>query len=114
MEVNQRQFEDRLRSLENKHRAMSRGYVTHMQSDGLIVARPKRKLMRVSGKSLLVFLLGFLAFKGFLLANLGSPTYAERLGYLQNGTPVEKAGAVVMQIDPVTRFFAGKMQSYMG
>ena len=113
MQVNQRQFEDRLKSLENKHRAMSRGYVTQMQSDGLIVARPKRKLMRLSGKTLIIFVLGFFLFKGFLLANLGAPTYGERLGYLQNGTAVERAGAVVMQADPVTRFVADKMQPHL-
>ncbi|MFT7592973.1 MAG: hypothetical protein ACI8R4_000284 [Paracoccaceae bacterium] len=99
-------FDERLRRLERKHRAMSRGYTTHMRSDGLIVAKPRRAQVTISGKSILLFLLAFIAFKGFLVANLGALGYEERLDRLKNGTLIEKAGAFVMQIDPLSQFTA--------
>lgn len=43
MVKNQIQFDERLRQLSRKHRAMSRGYITQIQSDGLIIARPVRQ-----------------------------------------------------------------------
>jgi len=99
-------FDERLRRLERKHRAMSRGYTTHMLPDGLIVAKPKRAQVRISGRSILLFAMAFIAFKGFLIANLGSLGYEERLARLDNGTMVERGGAFVMQIDPLSKFAA--------
>jgi len=99
-------FDERLRRLERKHRAMSRGYTTRMQPDGLIVAKPKRAQVRISGRSMLLFALAFIAFKGFLIANLGELGYEERVDRLSDGTLVEKAGAFVMQIDPLSQFAA--------
>jgi len=106
MVEDQLHFDERLRRLERKHRAMSRGYTTHMQSDGLIVAKPKRARVRISGRSILLFSLAFIAFKGFLIANLGSLAYEERLARLENGTLVERGGAFVMQIDPISQLVA--------
>ena len=102
----QMHFDERLRRLERKHRAMSRGYTTRMLPDGLIIAKPKRTQVRISGRSILLFVLAFIAFKGFLVPNLGVMGYEERLDRLNNGTLVEKAGAFVMQIDPLTQFAA--------
>lgn len=106
MAENQLQFDERLRRLERKHRAMSRGYTTYMQPDGLIVAKPKRAQVRISGRSILLFVMAFIAFKGFLIANLGPLGYEERLARLDSGTVVEQGGAFVMQIDPASQFIA--------
>jgi len=103
---NQIQFSERLRLLARKHNAMSQGYVTRMQPDGLIVARPKRRPLRISGRSVFLFLAAFIAFKAFLVANLGPQTYDDRLARLEAGTFVEKAGAFVMQADPLTMYAA--------
>ena len=109
MAQSQVQFDQRLRRLGRKHRAMSRGYTTRMQPDGLIVAKPHRAPSRISGRSVLLFLAAFILFKGFLYANLGPETYNERVNRLQSGTVVEKAGAFVMQADPVSQLVAQKM-----
>lgn len=106
MRKNQRQFDDRLRLLTRKHNAMSRGYVTRIQADGLIVARPRRRLPRIPKGAVILFIAGFFAFKGLLLAHLGPQTYDDRLARLEAGTMVEKAGAFVMQADPLTVYIA--------
>ncbi len=106
MAKKQLQFNDRLRLLDRKHRAMSHGYVTRVQPDGLIIAKPRRQPIRISGRAVLVFVLAFIGFKAFLVANLGPLTYDERLARLNAGTVVEQAGAFVMQADPVTMYVA--------
>ncbi len=109
MAKDQLQFNQRLQLLTRKHRAMSQGYTTHIQPDGLIIARPRRARPRISLRPVLVFLVAMVAFKGFLIANLGPLAYEERLDRLQQGTVVEQAGAFVMQIDPLSRYAADKI-----
>ena len=106
MVSDQTEFQERLRRLVRKHRAMARGYTTRMRSDGLIVAKPRRAVSPISGRSVLIFLLVFLAFKGFLIANLGAAAYSERVERLQSGNFAEQAGAFAMQADPVSKMFA--------
>lgn len=103
------EFENRLRRLLRKHRALSRGYSTRMRADGLIEARPRRSVNPISGRSVLIFLAAFVLFKGFLIANLGPDAYGERLALLESGTVVEKAGAFAMQVDPLSELAALKM-----
>lgn len=100
------EFDQRLRRLTRKHRAMAGGYVTRMRPDGLIVAQPRRAQARISGRSVILFILAFFLFKGFLIANLGPETYGERVGRLRTGTPVEQAGALVMQADPASAWIS--------
>jgi hypothetical protein len=100
------QFDERLRHLASKHRAMSHGYVTRMQPDGLIIAKPRRRQVRISGRSIFLFVAAFIGFKAFLVANLGPQAYDDRLARLQAGTVVEQAGAFAMQPDPLTMYFA--------
>ena len=106
MGENQIHFEERLRLLSRKHRAMSHGYITRMQPDGLIVAQPRRRPIRIPARAIFMFVLAFIGFKAFLVANLGPLTYDERLSRLNEGTVVEQAGAFVMQADPLTNYVA--------
>lgn len=106
MVKDQLQFGERLRLLERKHSAMSHGYITYIQPDGLIVARPKRRAFRFSGRAVIITVLAFIGFKAFLIANLGPQTYDERVERLQDGTVVEKAGGFVMQADPLSTYVA--------
>ena len=106
MAEDQLQFGERLHLLERKHRAMSQGYVAYIQPDGLIVARPKRRTSRISGRAVIIAALAFIGFKAFLIANLGPQTYDERVGRLRDGTLVEKAGGFVMQADPLSTYVA--------
>ena len=99
-------FEQRLTLLARKHRAMSHGYVTRVQADGLIVARPRRQTSRLPRKAVFLFLSAFFLFKAFIVANLGPLGYEDRLARLEAGTFVEKGGAFVMQADPLTMYLA--------
>ena len=103
------EFETRLSRLLRKHRAMAKGYTTVMRSDGLIVVKPKPQGAQISGRSVLVVVVAFVLFKAMLIATLGHKVYSERVDRLGVGTPVERAGAFIMQIDPVSGAVAGQM-----
>lgn len=95
-------FDKRLKKIVRRHEKMSNGVVRTINSDGLIVAKPRLYRPRFPLKGLLaVLILGFL-FKGFLFAYLGETAYGERVATLQSGSLLEQAGAWVMQSDPVT------------
>ena len=99
-------FEGRLRRLGRKHTAMSRGYVTQMRNDGLIVVKPRRRRVHFPLKGIVWMILGFIAFKAFLLSSIGPDAYASRLDTLAQGTLFEQGGAWVMQKDPATQFLS--------
>lgn len=102
-------FDKRLRRITRRHRKLSHGYVTSVNHDGLIIARPRRIGPRFPWKGLMVTVALFLLFKGFLYANLGEITYSERVAKLQEGTLAEQIGAYAMQADPATVFLAGQI-----
>lgn len=102
----QLEFDQRVTRLSKKHQKLSRGYRATLRSDGLVVMKPQRVRSGVPAKILLLCLLGFFAFKAFLLANLGQSAYQYRVDSLAQGTSVEKAGAWIMQVEPVSEFFA--------
>lgn len=109
MDEGQLLFDQRLQRIGKKHRAISRGYLPRMRSDGLIVLKPKRAQAPISSRSVALFLGAFFVFKGFLVVNLGEQTYQDRVTQLQEGTVVEQAGAFLMQIDPLSRLIAQKI-----
>lgn len=101
------QFDQRVRKLGRKHRALERGYSTKVRPDGLIVMQPRRAPSRMSViKPLLLLAAAMIVFKAFLLASIGPATYDERLTKLQAGTMPEQAGAWVMQVDPASSYLA--------
>ncbi|MDP5218698.1 hypothetical protein Q5Y75_15830 [Ruegeria sp. 2205SS24-7] len=102
-------FDRRVARLNKKHQAMARGYTARMRPDGLVVVKPRRMRLAISPRSLFLFIGAFFLFKGFILANLGTATYEERLDRLWNGTGVEIAGAFVMQVDPVSQLIANQI-----
>lgn len=105
----QENFANRLHTLGRKHKSMTKGYTTKVGKDGLLVVTPKksRSIRRsLSLQALAVAIIGFFAFKAFMLAAIGPITYNERLDKLRSGTVIEQGGAWVMGIDPVTQFMA--------
>ena len=96
------QFEQRLNSLERKHRELAKGYVAKINPDGLIVIAPKASRARVRMRMLTVIILGFLVFKIATLVLVGSVTYDSRLEVMRNGTGAERFGAWIMQVDPIS------------
>ncbi|AAV96354.1 hypothetical protein SPO3119 [Ruegeria pomeroyi DSS-3] len=99
-------FDQRIRRLNKKHEALSRGYTARMRKDGLIELKPRRGGGRMPLRALVLLCGAVLAFKAFLLASLGPDSYDARLSRLAEGTPVEQAGAWVMQADPASLFLA--------
>ena len=99
-------FVARLTSLGQKHARMTHGYATKVGRDGLITVTPKRLRRGFPLKLIMMFALGFLGLKVFMVASVGPVTYNERLAKLERGTVIEQAGAKVMAIDPVTEALA--------
>ena len=100
-------FDDRLRHLVRKHeRIRANGYVGRLTEDGLVVMVPRRRGPTFPRRGLIGVLFAALAFKAYLLASLGTADYAARVDMLSQGTPVERAGAWIMAIEPATQTVA--------
>ena len=112
-DAKQLQFGQRLRRIDRTKRTLAQGYVTTVNHDGLIIARPRRKTSHFPYRALFLGLLILLAFKGFLFANLGPEAYQDQVAILQSGTAIEKVGAYVMKADPVTIWLADQMATLM-
>ncbi len=109
----QLEFDRRISRLNKKHAKLSRGYRATMRKDGLVVMRPQRVQSAVPAKVLLLCLVGLFAFKTFLLTSLGSSAYQYRVDSLAQGTSVEKAGAWVMQIDPLSEHISAQLSKFL-
>ncbi len=109
----QLEFDRRISRLNKKHAKLSRGYRATMRKDGLVVMRPQRVQSAVPAKVLLLCLVGLFAFKTFLLTSLGASAYQYRVDSLAQGTSVEKAGAWVMQIDPLSEHISAQLSKFL-
>ncbi|KUJ80917.1 hypothetical protein AVO45_05050 [Ruegeria marisrubri] len=107
------EFDRRVRRLTKKHEKMSRGYRMQLRSDGLVVMRPRRVRSAIPIRVLALCVCAFFAFKALLLTTIGVSPYDERVQRLRDGTPVEVAGAWVMQREPVSEFLASKFTQFM-
>jgi hypothetical protein len=99
-------FRKRLRRLVRQHEALSHGYETRIRRDGLLIVTPKRQSRGVSLTAIVTFLGLFLVLKAVLVAQIGLQGYEDRVFLLQSGTVVERIGAMIMQVDPVTAYLA--------
>lgn len=99
-------FDRRLKRIVRNHRRMSHGVVHSVNSNGLIVARPRLYNPKFPLKGLLLAVVAMFAFKGFLYASLGAETFDLRVAELAAGSSVEKVGAWVMQADVGTTTIA--------
>lgn len=112
-DASQLNFDKRMRRISKRHQKLSRGYVTSINHDGLVIARPRRQGFSFPFRGLFFALVLFLAFKGFVLASIGTAAYDVRVAKLESGTIVEQAGAYVMKADPATTFIANKLRSVL-
>lgn len=83
-----------------------------MDDSGLVTIQPARRI-RLPQLTLFSVLCGFFVFKGYLVAALGDAVYSEKIALLDAGTVVEKAGAFVMQADPLTGLLADLIRMVM-
>lgn len=104
-------FERRLRRIVKNHQRMANGVVHSVDSNGLIVSRPKVYNPRFPLRGLLLLVATALMFKGYIYASLGAVTYDERVAGLSEGTLIEQAGAWIMQADTATLAVATVLQS---
>lgn len=108
-------FDKRMRRIDRSYRRMrAHGYSVYVGTDGLIKRRPKAAPVRIPMSLVLVVLVGFFLFKGMVIGQLGAEAYADRVAELAGGTMFERAGAWAMQVDPVSEFFASKLQGITG
>lgn len=105
------EFDRRMRRISRRHSKLSHGYVTTVNSDGLVVAKPRQRNVRGTLRGLVVILIVMVLFKGFLHSQLGAVAYQERLDALAAGSVFEKAGAWAMTVDPMTEFLSVKFSS---
>lgn len=113
MDEQHREFGSRLKRIDRSHRKLADGYVTSVNHDGLIIAVPRRRRMRVPFAGIALVAVGVIAFKGVVLAQLGAEGYQARLDQLAAGSQVERIGAWVMQADPLTEWVAAQAMTVL-
>lgn len=106
------EFDRRMRRITRRHTQLSRGYVTTVNDDGLVVAKPKRKFSRGTLRGVAIVVLVLMLFKAVLHSQLGAAGYDARVSGLSNGSAFEKAGAVLMAADPITVWLSGKIGGF--
>ncbi|MCB2116660.1 MAG: hypothetical protein KDE00_10270 [Rhodobacteraceae bacterium] len=81
---------------------------------GMSYYNARRRPARRAGLLLPLVLVAMtvVAIKSAVLGSIGDEAYAERVAKLEAGTSVEKAGAWVLQADPLTVSIAGHLRSF--
>ena len=112
-DVHQKEFGKRIQRITKHKNRLSNGFVNVVNADGLMVAHPRRTVLRFPWRAVAVVAVLFFVFKGLLMAWLGDAEYSERAISLQAGTPVEQVGGWAMQPDPVTLWIAEQFKSIL-
>ncbi|MEL6914102.1 MAG: hypothetical protein AAFP13_06340 [Pseudomonadota bacterium] len=99
-----RSFGRRIGRLERKHRKLSRGAVTVLRSDGLMVMRPRRRGLPRLIAFLFLAGVGLTLFKVLAFVAQGEAVYTAQVDELAAGTRPEAVAASILEIDPVTGF----------
>lgn len=113
MDQHQREFDTRLKRIDRKHRKLAGGFVSAVSHDGLIIAKPRRRRLRVPFAGLALVAVGIVAFKGIVHSQLGPTTYEARITALAEGSQVERVGAWVMQADPLTLWVSDQARTLL-
>lgn len=107
----QQQFSQRMSRITQRHSRLSRGYVTTVAEDGLVVAKPKARGRKATLRGVAIMVAVIFVFKAALYANLGPVEYNARVDGLAEGSLVEQGGAFVMTADPLTVWVSGLLVS---
>ncbi len=106
-------LDKRLRKVVRNHERMKANGVVHrVGRDGLIRSRPRLIRPRFPMKGVVIIAGLFIAFKALMFAQMGAGNYALKVEGLRTGTPVERAGAVLMQEEPLTLALGGYLKQY--
>ena len=107
------EFDRRMRRITRRHTQLSKGYVTSVNDDGLVVAKPRRKFSRSTLRGIAIVIIALMGFKAFLLNELGATDYLQRVENLSSGSVFEQAGSVLMAADPITVWMSEKIGNYL-
>lgn len=105
------EFDRRMRRINRRHSKLSHGYVTSVNNDGLVVAKPKKQSGRATLRGVAIMIVAIMVFKAFLFAQLGATAYEIRVERLSAGNSVEKAGSILMAADPITVYLGKSIAS---
>jgi len=105
------EFDRRMRRISRRQSKLSRGYVTAVTDDGMVVAKPRRRGNGGAVRGFAIIMIVVILFKGFLHAQLGAASYQDRVEALAEGSVIEQAGAWAMTADPVTLWLSGHLSS---
>ena len=111
-EANLQNFDKRMEKILQKHQRLARGYVPAITEDGLIIAKPKRRIVW-PWRSVLFLLVVGMGFKVWLYSSIGPEAYNAKVARLSTGTQVEVVGAWAMTADPVTVAAAEQLSLYL-
>ncbi|MGR3660480.1 MAG: hypothetical protein ACU0CA_04720 [Paracoccaceae bacterium] len=100
------EFGHRIKRIDRHHRKLAKGYVTTMNHDGLVVARPRRASSGLPMRGLFLALVALLVFKSFMLAQLGVEGYNAQMALLADGSTFERVTAYAMMPDPITQWLS--------
>jgi hypothetical protein len=115
MENSLLEFEKRQQAVYRKHARMAQGYVNRFDKDScIIVQEPDNKASGHAFKALMLVIPGFILFKAFVLAWLGTDAYQSHVVDLAHGSSFEQAGAWFMQVDPLSMKLAQFLASVIG
>lgn len=104
-------FRERMRRVNRRHEKIYiNGARTKIGKDGLITTVPRRRMPTFPLRGLAIIFCAALLYKGVILAWIGPTVYDLRVGELAEGTAVERAGAWVLQADPVTAGIASAIK----
>ena len=96
-------FDERYRKVLNRHRELSRGYVTRLGTNGVISHQPMSHIRDVFPVKALVLPFALLFFlKACVVTILKEDVFAAQVALLREGNLIEQIGAFLMQIDPIT------------
>ncbi len=105
------EFDRRMRRISKRQSKLSRGHVTKVNPDGLVVAKPKRRSYRSLMRGAVILIAALMIFKGVAYQQLGANVYEARVSTLKEGSVLEQSGALLMTPDPVTIWISNKIAS---
>ena len=106
-------FYARLKRIERIHR-QGGGFEAEGTLGQSFYTRLQRRSRRSVLRPVVVMLASVIGTKAVLMASLGTEDYAARLVNLEQGTTVERAGAFLMGMDPITLQLAGWLAPLFG